>query len=110
METTTSPIYICQYCTLGIRGTVVYQGNQPSHKKCCVPATPMSRRQRSHKNAKDVQARLRLAASTLPPEYLARNQVEPERAEKIKAAARQRREQRNARRLAHSQCTAAKAG
>lgn len=44
-------------------------------------------------------------ATTLPADYLVRNQVEPERADKIKAAAQERREQRNARRLANTQRT-----
>jgi hypothetical protein len=39
-------------------------------------------------------------ASLLPAEYLARNQSDPARVEKVKATADERRQQRNARRLA----------
>lgn len=67
-----------------------------------VAGQPASHRQRAHTTARVVNMFHRMAASVLPPEYLARNQVEPERAKKIKAAAQARREQRNARRLAHA--------
>lgn len=50
------------------------------------------------------------AADVMPAEYLARNQVEPERVAKIQAAAQERRNRRNAKRLGHAQATAAKAG
>lgn len=55
---------------------------------------------RKEQNYKTVEPIYKRGASLMPPEYLACNQSEPERAAKVKAAAEERRQQRNARRLA----------
>lgn len=57
---------------------------------------------RKEENYKAVEPIYKRGAELMPPEYLACNQTEPERAAKIKAAAEERRQQRNARRLRRS--------
>jgi hypothetical protein len=54
---------------------------------------------RKEENYKRNEPIYKRGAELLPPEYLARNQSEPERVEKVKAAAEERRRQRNQRRL-----------
>ena len=60
---------------------------------------------RKEANYKAVEPIYKRGSSLMPPEYLARNQSEPERIEKVKAAAEERRQQRNTRRLAQANGT-----
>jgi hypothetical protein len=61
-------------------------------------AKKLRRKEENYKRNEPIYKR---GASLMPPEYLACNQSEPERIEKVKAAAEERRRQKNARRLAN---------